>query len=196
MIVSDGQAVQILLEGGVVAVPTETVWGLACLPTEAAKKRLCALKKRPLDQPIALAAARLSDLRAEVEIPLELQETLQSWLPGPVSVVLNARDELADLLAPGTKSLSIRIPDHPVAQQLLRITGPLALTSANLHGKPEPRTYEEIWKQVGQVPTLVGGPDPSMQASTVVDARQSPMKVLRQGAFQVDLGVDPSSSSA
>lgn len=180
-----------LQAGAVALMPTDTLPALAALPEHAA--RIWSLKARPADKPLILMGADLEQLLGILGIPwrrewLELAE--RGW-PGALTLVLPAAGPWVDLLHPGGRDLGLRIPACPPARDLLRLSGPLATTSANPSGLPAATSVEEAR---GMFPTLpVLGPLPwppaGGQASTVLAWRgratgaQGEWQVLRAGAF-------------
>lgn len=130
------QAASALAHGGVIAYPTEAVWGLGCLPDdEQAIGRILELKQRPWQKGLVVVAASLQQLDDWL-LPLDdeaLDQVHPTW-PGPVSWVLPCREEVSPLLRGTHGSLAVRIPDHPLVQALCEEVGPIVSTSANPAG--------------------------------------------------------------
>lgn len=132
------RAARTVLAGGVVAYPTEAVWGLGCLPLEAeAVLRIIALKRRSWRKGLLLIAADPAELVPYVDLAGAPQrdEILASW-PGPHTWVLEARPHVPDFLTGGRDTLAVRVTAHPVARALSERVGPLVSTSANLSRRP------------------------------------------------------------
>ena len=166
--------------------PTDTLPALAACPGQA--HQLWNLKHRPADKPLILMAATAETLLASLGItPRSEWLAMADWAwPGAVTLVLPATGPVAEALNPGGGSLGLRLPSCPEAQALLRLTGPLATTSANLSGKPAATTAEQATLQFPGVPLLAPLPWPVAggQASTVVAWReQGGWQVLRAGAL-------------
>ena len=169
------RAAQLVRGGGVIAFPTDTVYGLgADASDELAQKRIFAIKGRPVGMPLILMAAAPSQLDGWVQMDTRAEEITRRWWPGPLTVILHA---------PGGRTLGVRIPKHQVALELLRASGPLMTTSANLHGKEPAMTAEEASELPGLAAILDGGRAPGGTASTVLDLTGPEPHVLREGAI-------------
>jgi L-threonylcarbamoyladenylate synthase len=145
--------------GGVVVIPTDTVYGIAArLDRPAAIERLFELKHRPRSKPVALLVPDLTSARALGEFSPEALDRASSW-PGAVTLVLKSRSPLPALGGDG-KTVGLRVPDHPWTARLLRRCGPLATTSANPSGARTGVTVGEVLEDLGEGPDLYidGGP--------------------------------------
>lgn len=167
--------------------PTDTVYGLAALPTvPGATDRLFALKGRAEDQPLAVLAADAGQALALAEPPPAAVAALvdRHW-PGPLTLVLCRRAGARGLVLggdPGT--IGLRCPDHDLVRAIASRVGPLATTSANRHGQPTPVSAAEAAAALdGQVDLVVDGGRCAGLASTVLDATVEPWKILREGAI-------------
>lgn len=178
-----------LQTGAAVLFPTDTLVALAALPEHAAQ--IWRLKQRPPDKPLILMGADLAQLQQRVAIawqPQWLQLAATHW-PGALTLVLPAGGPLVEQLNPGGSSLGLRVPACPLAQALLRLSGPLATTSANRSGQSAATTAAEAAAcfAAQQVPML--GPDPwptpAGVASTVVAWEPGGWRVLRQGSVRL-----------
>ncbi len=187
--VAADEALQVLRSGGLVAFPTDTVYGLGALVTdERAIARLFRVKERPPDKPIPVLLAASDQLPQVAELREELAQALaRSFWPGPLTLILPRRRDLPDNLGPGD-SVGVRVPDHPFARSLLRRAGPMAVTSANLSGAPSGRTAGNVQKQIGGEIELIvdGGRSPGGEPSTVVDCRDGEIRILRPGPLGLD----------
>ena len=176
------EAIATLRAGGVVALPTDTVYGIAvALQTPGGIERLYRIKRRPPDKGIALLIAypaQAADIA--VVTPAAVALGAGCW-PGGLTVVLGRRpdDGLPDVLTGGSPTIGLRVPDHDAPRALARAVGPLPTTSANISGLPEARDAAEIVGQLGEggVGPAHGGP-----ASTVVDCSGGPPRIIRDGA--------------
>jgi L-threonylcarbamoyladenylate synthase len=175
-----------LAAGSAALFPTDTLPALACLPQHA--DQLWRLKRRPADKPLILMAAEPDDLRAvlgQVWDGAWIAMAARGW-PGPLTLVLPASGELVNWLHPGGTSLGLRIPACGQARALLRLTGPLATTSANRSGEPAALTAAAAARAFPEVPVLgpLPWPPASGEGSTVL--RWCPngrWEILRRGAF-------------
>ncbi len=177
-------AADLIRSGGVVGVPTDTVYGLAVDPrSESAVARLFELKGRPSDRPIALLAADIETAATVVVITEQARRLADRWWPGALTMVLEPVSPLPAWVGhPFTRSVGVRVPDHDGLRQLLAETGPLAVTSANLSGQ-EPALDERHAEEVfgAAVDLFLPGRCPGGSASTVVDLTSEPPKVVRPG---------------
>lgn len=182
------QALNYLEAGEVIGVPTDTVYGIAANPySPEAVARLFAIKRRPLDQPIGLLVSGLDRAREMVEIPdYALLWASLHW-PGPLNLIARPRASWP----PGVghpDSLGVRVPDHPVALELLEAAGPLAVTSANRSSGAETLDDVEAATVLGdEVALYLTGTASGGIASTSVDVRHDKPLVLRPGPL--DLGI-------
>ena len=180
-------AVEVLRGGGLIALPTDTVYGIAVrrdLPGGIA--RLFAAKRRPPDKAVMLL---LSDVGQAAEIGRMTPAATalgEAFWPGGLTVVVPQRDDVAlpSDLTGGGRTIGLRVPDHPAPRALAAAIGPLPTTSANLSGAPEARTAAGILDQLGEAVDLVldGGEAHGGPASTVVDCSTDKPRILRVGA--------------
>jgi L-threonylcarbamoyladenylate synthase len=182
------RAVAVLRRGGVVAFPTDTVYGLGAhsgLPT--AIEKLYQVKGRERQKAIPLLIAGVKDIAAvAVQVPEIAWRLAERFWPGPVTLVLPKSPAVLPVLTGGAPSVAVRIPAHDVALQLIAALGvPLAATSANLSGQPEAVTAEEVRDALGERVRLIldGGRCPGGVASTVVDVTVAPPLIRRRGAL-------------
>lgn len=181
------QAVAHLAAGGVLALPTETVYGLACSPlSSAGVTRLYALKGRDADKPLPLQVDSVpAAVQAGFAFSSQARRLAERFWPGPLTLVLPRPDYLPPEFAPGSTSVALRIPDHPITLRLLRrLNTPLAVTSANLSGEPpltEAQEVSRLFHNEGALLVLDGGPTRDKVASTVVEATGTEPKLLREG---------------
>lgn len=177
----------ILRDGGVVAFPTETVYGLGADATNSdAVLKIYETKGRPRFNPLIVHVADLAMARRFADFsPLALK--LAEFWPGPLTLVLPRREAagLSDIVTAGLDAVGIRIPDHPVAQDLIRAVGrPLAAPSANPSGKLSPTRAEQVVRGFhGKVPVIDGGPSKSGVESTIISVDGETVTQLRAGAL-------------
>ena len=185
------EAIEVLRSGGIVALPTDTVYGVAvALSTPGGVERLFHVKHRPPDKGIMLL---LDDADQAGEIgemgPAASALATALW-PGGLTVVVPRRPdvELPAALTGGAPTIGLRVPDHDAPRALARGVGPLPTTSANVSGLPEARTADEILAQLGDSIDLIldGGVAHGGPASTVVDCTGATPSVLRVGAVPLD----------
>ncbi len=181
-------AVEVLRAGGVVALPTDTVYGIAvALDTPGGIERLFHVKRRPPDKGIALL---LDDVAQAGSIgvmrPAATALAHACW-PGGLTIVVRQRKDVAvpAVLTGGAATIGLRVPDHPAPRALARAVGPLPTTSANVSGVTEARDATGILAQLGDAVDLIldGGPAHGGPASTVVDCSEELPRILRVGAI-------------
>lgn len=178
------QANHILRAGGLVAFPTDTVYGLGAMLFDAqAVEQLYIVKGRDAAKAIAVLLGSEADLsQVARELGGIAARLAHRFWPGPLTLVVPAHLDLPANLSP-LPTVGVRMPDHPVALALLHLTGPLAVTSANLSGQPSTRTAEEVYAQLGGLIPLIldDGQTPGGLPSTVVDCTGTELVILRQG---------------
>jgi len=181
-------AVECLRQGGVVALPTDTVYGIAvALETAGAVERLFHVKRRPPDKGIVLLLAEADQARTiGVMTPAATALGAALW-PGGLTVIVPQRPDIAlpAALTGGSPTIGLRVPDHATPRALAAAVGPLPTTSANRSGQPEANDAAGIADQIGDDIDLVldGGPAHGSPASTVVDCTADRPRILRAGAI-------------
>jgi L-threonylcarbamoyladenylate synthase len=187
---ADGRAdaISVLRSGGIVALPTDTVYGIAVsLDAPDGIERLFHVKRRPPEKGIALLLA--DPLQAEsIAILSDAAKRLAAaFWPGPLTLVLPRRTgiDLPSALTGGAPTVGVRLPDHPVPRALAAAIGPLPTTSANLSGEPDALDAATVVAMLGGGVDLVldGGPTRGSVPSTVVDCTVEPPVILREGAL-------------
>ena len=183
-----GTAIDALRGGGIVALPTDTVYGIAvALDTPGGIEALFAAKHRPPERGIALLLADAAQAPTIGQWPAAAATLAASFWPGGLTIVVRRRSdvELPAALTGGAPTIGLRVPDHPAPRALAAAVGPLPTTSANRSGEPEAQEAVEIVAQLGDAIELVldGGPARGGPASTVVDCSVDPPRVLRHGAI-------------
>ena len=182
------RAMDVLLVGGVIAFPTDTVYGLAADASRPqAVKKLYALKKRDAEKPVAILihSRRLLSSIAK-EMPIEIQDVIDQHWPGALTVILKKYTGSFNAVGKGD-TIGVRIPNSRAALSVLAMIGrPLAATSANLSGKKEARDADAVEKMFGDQVDLIldAGPLKKAPPSTVLDASERPFRIVREGAIK------------
>ena len=182
------QAAAAVEQGAVIGVPTDTVYGLVCLYSDAAAiDRLFAIKERPSQKalPVLLGDAEQTDAVVHTAggDNVQAQALIDRYWPGPLTLVLPARSHLPPALTAAGDTVGVRLPAHPFLRALARRVGPLASSSANRSGQPPCATAASVLDQLdGRIPLLIdAGPAPLAQSSTVLDLSGPQPKILREG---------------
>ena len=180
------KAAEILRAGGLVAFPTETVYGLGADASSArAVARLYAVKRRPADHPVIVHFASAQDAFAWArEVPHDARLLAQKFWPGPLTLILKRSDKAKDFITGGQGSVGLRVPSHPVAHRLLKEFGQgVAAPSANRFGRLSPTTATHVLSDFGNDIDLVleGGPSEVGIESTIVDLSAGAPVLLRPG---------------
>lgn len=182
-------AADVISSGGLVAVPTETVYGLAADGLNAAAvQKIYEVKGRPETKPISLLVSGIDDVeRFCAEIPEAAYILAEKFWPGPLTMILRRKPGLVpDIVTAGGDTVGVRCPDHEMTLQLLRMAGvPLATPSANLSGMPSAKDLKSVLAYFdGKIPCAVdGGACTVGVESTIVDLTVTPYKILRQGGL-------------
>jgi L-threonylcarbamoyladenylate synthase len=182
-------ALEILKGGGLVAFPTDTVYGVGALAFDgAAVESIYIAKDRPAEKAIPVLIGDADDLaKVSLDVPgIAIKLAARFW-PGPLTLVVPKHPDLPEAVS-AAPTVGVRVPDHPVAQALLRAAGPMAVTSANLSGQLSPVTAQEVFAQLGGRIALIldGGKTPGGVPSTVVDCTGVEPQILRAGPIVQD----------
>lgn len=181
-------AADILKHGGLVAFPTDTVYGLAALPFKVEYvERLYAAKGRNSERAIAILLGDLSQIsQVTPEMGKMAMKLARRFWPGPLTLIVPRLPQLPSVLS-SNLTIGVRIPDHPVALSLLKLVGPLAVTSANLSGNANANTAQQVLDQLdGRIHLILdGGQTPGGVPSTVVDCTGPETLILREGPISL-----------
>ncbi len=182
------RAVRLIREGGLVAYPTDTLYGLGCNPhDEAAVLRVFAVKRRPRSEPLPILIGDLDQLGDLVAaVPDVARRFLQRFWPGALTLIFRKGRYVSSTVAAGGENLAVRLPDHPTPRSLIRLAGgPIIGTSANIHGSTPPTTAQHVAFELGDQVDMIldGGRTRHGRESTVVDVTQDPPRVVREGAI-------------
>ena len=182
------RAAHALSGGGLVAFPTDTVYGVGCLAGDAAAiARLFEVKGRGREKAIAILLADPSDWMLVAQtIPESAARLARRFWPGALTLIVPRRSDLPSVLGPNP-TVGVRIPDHALARDLVRAAGPLAVTSANRSGGPNPKTAADVESGIGSGVELIldGGLAPGGEPSTVVDCTMDPPIWVRGGPISL-----------
>ena len=177
---------EILENGGAVILPTETVYGLfAQAMNEAAVEHVYQLKRRPKDKAMNLNVADLETILAfSKNQPSYLKTLYEAFLPGPLTIILQANDRVPAWINSGLSTIGFRIPNHPKTLELIQQTGPLIGTSANISGRESGKIFADIKTQFNnEVTGLADDAALTGVDSTILDLSGETARILRQGAI-------------
>jgi len=181
------EAAKILKNGGIVAIPTETVYGLAASAyNEQAISKVFKAKGRPQDNPLIVHIAELDDIKDIVlSFPKQARLLAERFWPGPLTLVLKRTDKVASSVSAGLNTVAVRMPENEVARRIIKASGlPLAAPSANLSGSPSPTSAEHVLSDLdGRIDAVIMSSASNVGVeSTVVSLSENPPRLLRPGA--------------
>jgi len=183
------RAIEILCAGGLVAFPTDTVYGVGALAFNSkAVESIYIAKDRPIERAIPVLIWDTEDMeKVGMDIPETAYQLAARFFPGPLTCLIPKQPTLPESVS-ATDTVGVRVPDHEVARALLRTAGPMAVTSANISGQPSPSTAQEVFAQLGGRIDLIidGGTTPGGVPSTVVDCTSKELKILREGPISME----------
>ncbi len=181
-------AVKLILNGKVVAFPTETVYGLGANAFDAeAVKKIFEAEQRPPDNPLIVHISSPKMLEeCVIEIPEKVKPLLDYFWPGALTILFQKSEKIPDVVTAGLPTVAIRMPSHPIAKALIEKSNvPIAAPSANASGRPSPTTAAHVLHDLnGRIPMIInGGPTYIGVESTVIDVQQDPPMILRPGGI-------------
>ena len=184
------ESAKILGDEHVLAFPTETVYGVGVVyDSKIAFDRLVAIKRRPPNKPFALMCASLEQAFDYIEVGPRTKKVMEEFLPGEVTVLVKAKDELPEHVTLGTKIIGIRVPQSEFVSKLIAaVKKPLLVTSANKSGEPTTRYYDEVIKAFGdELPGIVKGECESLIPTTIVNlVEDDTITLVREGPVPFD----------
>ncbi|AMW32654.1 translation factor SUA5 [Fervidobacterium changbaicum] len=182
-------ACNILRKGGLVAFPTETVYGLGALALNPdAVRRIFEVKGRPQDNPLIVHLSSLGQLESVAYLEPRYLNIIKKLTPGPVTFVLKKKKNIPLVVTAGLDTVGVRIPAHPVAQRLSQCAGPIAAPSANLSGRPSPTDAKSVIEDLyGRVECIIDAGESAFGIeSTIIDLTKEKPLVLRPGPVTIE----------
>lgn len=183
------RALDVLRAGGLVAFPTDTVYGVGALAFDGkAIESIYAAKDRPIEKAIPILIGGLDDLaKVAIDIPDAARKLASRFWPGPLTILVPKRGDLPESVS-ATVTIGARVPDHEIARALLQAAGPMAVTSANISGAQSPVSAQEVFEQLGgRIPLIIdGGRTPGGVPSTLVDCTARELRILREGPIALE----------
>lgn len=183
-------AAEIIKKGGLVAFPTETVYGLgADALNPAAVRKIFEAKHRPADNPLIVHVSNLKQIEKVAYVNDIAKKIIEEFFPGSVAVIMEKKDVVPYITTGGLDKVAVRMPDNIVALKLIEKSGVLAAPSANIAGKPSPTTAEHVLEDLdGKIEAIIdSGETEKGIESTVVDTTVYPVKILRPGPVTVEM---------
>ena len=185
------QAAEMIENGGLVAVPTETVYGLAANGLDAAAvEKIYEVKGRPAVKPLSLMVPGPESMEEYcLDVPPQAKLLAERFWPGPLTIVLKARETIPPIVLAGGDTVGLRCPDHRMTLKLLKLTGlPFAAPSANPSGEESPKSAEKVLEYFGgRIDAVVDGGECGIgRESTLISLAQTPYRILRRGALAED----------
>lgn len=180
------EAIKVLHEGGVIVYPTDTLYALgADIFNENAVRKVFEIKRRPLDNPLPVAVSSFKHIEDVAFVNESILHLAECFLPGALTLVLNKKSSIPDVVTGGLEKIAVRIPDNEVALELLSNFGPLTVTSANIHGEKTLGLIKDIKMQfnVDDVVVYLDYGELDGLPSTIVDMTLKEPKILRKGVI-------------
>ena len=182
------QAAEILANGGIIAYPTETFYGLGADATnEKAIEKIFVVKGRNFKNPVSLIIGQADDIYPLVQdVPQTAKKLMAAFWPGALTIVFLAADKISPLLTAGSGKIGLRVSSHPIAMGIVqKLKKPLTATSANLSGAPECTRASEVAERIGdKIDAIIDlGDTPGTKGSTIIDITCGPPVVLREGVI-------------
>ena len=171
-------------DGHLVVYPTETVYGIGANPfDQVAIKKLFVAKKRPFDMPLSVAVCDKDMVEQIAIMSRPVEKLIDAFLPGPLTIITDKNPNVPDMVTAMSHKVGIRIPDNPIALELIKRTGPLVATSANLHSHPDATTVGEAVNDFGESVNIYldSGPTGTGRPSTIVWISENKLEIIRQG---------------
>jgi len=185
------RAAEIIKKGGLVAFPTETVYGLGADALNArAVKRIFEVKRRPPDNPLIVHVSSVDDVYKIAKPNRIAEKLMEEFFPGPLTLIMEKKDIVPDITTANLKTIAVRMPDHKVALKLIELSEtPIAAPSANKSGKPSPTRAEHVIEDFkGEIECVIDGGEVEIGLeSTVVDTTTYPIEILRPGAVTKEM---------
>ena len=181
------KAIDILLNGGILAFPTDTVFGLAAMPKREDMDKVYEAKGRSFDKPLPMMCNSIEMIERYAYVSEEAKKIMKAFVPGPLTLIFKKRVEIGDYITNGMKTIGIRVPDDDWILSLLEeLDEPLMVTSANLSNHPSLLKWAEVYEQLdGRIDGIVMEDARGDKASTIVDVT-SEMKILREGPISIE----------
>ena len=183
-------AAEDIAAGNLIVYPTDTVYGIgADIYNEVAVKNLYLAKRRPFDMALSVAVADRKMMESVAILNETADKLIKAFLPGPLTISIKKNPEVRDIVTAGAQKVGIRIPDHPIALEIARRSGPIVATSANIHFQPDAIDIGMATAALGNsVSTYIdAGHSPSGKPSTIIWIKDKEYEIIRQGPITEDM---------
>lgn len=183
-------AAEDIAAGNLIVYPTDTVYGIgADIYNEVAVKNLYLAKRRPFDMALSVAVADRKMMESVAILNETADKLIKTFLPGPLTIIIKKNPEVPDIVTAGSQKVGIRIPDHPIALEIARRSGPIVATSANIHFQPDAIDIGMATAALGNsVSTYIdAGHSPSGKPSTIIWIKDKEYEIIRQGPITEDM---------
>lgn len=179
--------IKILIAGGILAFPTDTVFGLGCMMDETAMAKIYEAKGRSFTKPLPMMCDSLSMIEDYAEVNDDARKIIGRFTPGALTIVFKKKEGLPDYVTNGFPTIGIRVPDDPFILETIHAIGkPLMVTSANLSGEASLRKWKEVYACLkGKIDGIVCEDALADTASTIIDVSKDPIAILRQGQISM-----------
>ncbi|MCL2148182.1 MAG: L-threonylcarbamoyladenylate synthase [Methanomassiliicoccaceae archaeon] len=182
------EAAEELAAGNLIVYPTETVYGIgADIFNEVAVKNLYVAKRRPFDMALSVAVSDRRMLERVAVLDENADKLAKAFLPGPLTIIIEKRPDVPDMVTSMSKKVGVRMPDHPAAMEIIKRAGPIVATSANLHSHPDATDIGSAVRDLGDSVSLYidSGPSRLKKPSTIVWIMNGEVEIVRQGAITI-----------
>lgn len=183
-------AAEDIAAGNLIVYPTDTVYGIgADIYNEVAVKNLYLAKRRPFDMALSVAVADRKMMESVAILNETADKLIKAFLPGPLTIIIKKNPEVPDIVTAGSQKVGIRIPDHPIALEIARRSGPIVATSANIHFQPDAIDIGMATAALGNsVSTYIdAGHSPSGKPSTIIWIKDKEYEIIRRGPITEDM---------
>lgn len=177
-----------LIQGGILAFPTDTVFGLGCIMDEKAIKKIYKAKKRDLNKPLPMMCSGLRMINKVAYVNDKEKKLIKKFAPGPITIIFDKKENVDDYISQGLDTIGIRVPDDKFILEIIKgINAPLMVTSANISDSGSLLKWQDVYKQLnGKIDGIVCEDAKGEKASVIVDARKK-IKILREGPISLKM---------
>ena len=179
---------KILKNDGVIAVPTDTVYGLCThIKDEDAKEALVEVKNRPANKAFPIMCSSIEQIKEIAKVDDKTEKIIETFMPGPITIVLEKKKEIPEYVNNGLRSIAIRMAtSKPLEELIEKVESPIFMTSANLSGEPVCKNIEEIKKTFPNLNGIMEGEVSYGQSSTIIDCTSDEIKIIREGPISLE----------